>query len=50
MKFKYFNKLQNRYDQTAIQKGLYNNFEYCSIIEHAINIVYTTSHEKLVFA
>jgi len=28
---------------------LYNNFKGCSIVEHAINLVYTEFHEKLVF-
>ena len=36
-KYKYFNKLQNRYNQTLIQKGLYNNFEYWNYQKALIN-------------
>ena len=28
---------------------LYNNFKGCSIVEQSLDIVYTESHEKLVF-
>ena len=37
IKYKYFNKIQKRYDQTSIKKGLYKNYQYWNYKKALVN-------------